>query len=303
MKLILNADDFGRSPEINSAIIRAHREGVLTSASLMVAGAAAEQAVELAKQNPQLAVGLHLVAVDGPAVLPARHIPHLVDSNDSFANAPVRLGLSYVFNPRARRELAAEVEAQFARFARFGLPLSHVDGHQHMHMHPVVFDLLVPLASHYGAGGIRVVHDDLRLALRYDGRHAVSRTIGQAIFRMLARRCRHRLAGTRLAHADRTFGFHRSGGMTEEYVLCVMDHLRHECNEVYFHPTEGDRLDVLGPNQEDLRALLSPAVRRRIRAHALQPATYRDFARQSTSGVPEATGESEPVFASKVSHP
>ncbi|HXE52580.1 MAG TPA: ChbG/HpnK family deacetylase, partial [Tepidisphaeraceae bacterium] len=73
--LIINADDFGRSASINRAIIRAHREGVLNSASLMVAGEAFEEAVELACQNPDLRIGLHVVAMDGPAVLPHALIP------------------------------------------------------------------------------------------------------------------------------------------------------------------------------------------------------------------------------------
>src|ERR1043166_8184955 len=93
VNLLVTADDFGRSPEINRAVIRAHREGILTTASLMVAGPAADEAVALARQNPTLAVGLHLVVVDGPAVLPHEQIPHLTDLSDCFPDNPVRLGL------------------------------------------------------------------------------------------------------------------------------------------------------------------------------------------------------------------
>src|SRR5579864_183500 len=157
MRLIVNADDFGRSSQINRAVLRAYREGILGSASLMVAGDAAEEAIEMARQNPGLAVGLHLVVVDGPPVLPAARLRHLVDDRGRLPDAPVRLGMKYAFSRRARRELAAEVAAQFERFAATGLPLSHVDGHQHMHMHPVVFDLLLPLGTKFGAGRVRIV--------------------------------------------------------------------------------------------------------------------------------------------------
>src|SRR5438067_12769786 len=85
-RLIVNADDFGMSEAVNEAIIRAHRQGVLTSASLMVTGEAAAQAVQLAKENPGLAVGLHLVAVMGRSVLPQSEIPTLVDAAQNFSN-------------------------------------------------------------------------------------------------------------------------------------------------------------------------------------------------------------------------
>src|SRR5438128_6027437 len=91
-RLIVNADDFGMSEAVNEAIIRAHREGVLTSTSLMVTGDAAEQAVRLAKENPGLAVGIHLVAVMGRSVLPHSEIPTLVDEAQSFSNNPTAAG-------------------------------------------------------------------------------------------------------------------------------------------------------------------------------------------------------------------
>ncbi|MGQ9768754.1 MAG: ChbG/HpnK family deacetylase, partial [Anaerolineae bacterium] len=108
-QIITTADDFGRLPAINAAIIRAHREGILTAASLMVTGDAWQEAVELARANPTLAVGLHLVVSDGRAVLPPTQIPHLVDASGRFPDDPLRLGLRYAFDRAAQRELAAEV--------------------------------------------------------------------------------------------------------------------------------------------------------------------------------------------------
>src|SRR5579864_9268054 len=102
VRLVLNADDFGRSRQINLAVERAHTQGVLNSASLMVAGEAAADAVEIARRCPGLAVGLHLVVVDGPGVL-----------EGVLPNRPLRLGVRYVFGRGARRRLKAEVTAQF----------------------------------------------------------------------------------------------------------------------------------------------------------------------------------------------
>jgi hopanoid biosynthesis associated protein HpnK len=263
-KLIVNADDFGRSTEINQAVVRAHRQGVLNSASLMVAGPAAAEAIELAHQNPALAVGLHLVVVDGDAALPPARIPHLVDGGGRLPNRPVWLGLQYAFSPAARRELKQEITAQFERFAASGLQLSHVDGHQHMHMHPAVYDLMLPLAQKFGASRIRIVRDDLRLALRYDSSHRTAKWASAAIFAGLAFRCRHcPIPGPR-----RTYGFHQSGNMTRSYVLLALQEMN-EPAEMYFHPTTGRRLDVLGPNPGDLETLLDAEVRAAVEAREL----------------------------------
>jgi hopanoid biosynthesis associated protein HpnK len=279
VKLIVNADDFGRSSEINRAVIRAHREGILTSASLMITGAAAAEAVELANQNPRLAVGLHVVLVDGRPSLPPQRIAHLVDAPGRFPNAPARLGLRYFFHPKARGELAEELAAQFEAFARTGLPLSHVDGHQHLHMHPTVFKLLIPLAERYGARGVRVVRDDLPLALECDPRRKASKIVAAATFALLARSCRGRLRSSTLVAPSRCYGFFQSGRMTPQYVTAVLGRATAPAAEMYFHPTEGPRLDALGPNPEELETLLSPEVRAAVQTRPWELCTYADLSR------------------------
>src|SRR4051812_13107841 len=122
-RLIVNADDFGASESINAAVIDAHRRGILTTASLVVNGAAAPQAVELAKANPRLGVGLHLTLCCGSSALPHSQIPALVDPQSRFRDDPVRAGMLYFFSSAARRELALEIAAQFEKFARSGLRL------------------------------------------------------------------------------------------------------------------------------------------------------------------------------------
>ena len=139
-RLILGADDFGRSSDVNRAVERAWGAGMLTSASLMVTGDAFEEAADLARRTPGLAVGLHLVLADGRAALPSDEIPHLVDARGRFPRDPLRAGLRYaLLGRRGRDELQRELAAQFERFASTGLPLAHVDGHCHLHAHPAVF--------------------------------------------------------------------------------------------------------------------------------------------------------------------
>ncbi len=104
--LIINGDDFGYSEAVNRAMIQAHQAGALTSASLMVNERAADDAVKCAKENPSLAVGLHLVLVLGRAALPSSEIPHLVDADGNFTRSSFRAGLNYYFNPAARARIA-----------------------------------------------------------------------------------------------------------------------------------------------------------------------------------------------------
>jgi hopanoid biosynthesis associated protein HpnK len=273
-QIILNADDFGRSPAINAAVRQAHRAGALTSASLMVAGDACDEAVALAHALPTLAVGLHLIISGGRAVLRPCQIPRLVDADGCFPDDPLRLGLRYTFDRVARRELAAEIAAQFERFAATGLPLSHVDGHQHLHVHPVVFSLLLPLARRYGASGVRVPADDLWLALRHD-RRGIGAKIGWAVgLGLVGGWCARRARASGLAVADRVYGVLQSGQMTEGYVVKALGELQAPTAELYFHPSLESLGEVLGPNPDDLAALLSPTVRRVIGERGLRLATY-----------------------------
>src|SRR6185503_5777037 len=112
-RLIINADDFGRSPSINAAVVRAHREGILTSASLMVNESAFDEAVELARQNPKLGVGLHLTLLCGHAALPREKIPGLVNERGELSNRPVGVGMQYYFKRELRDQLREEIRAQF----------------------------------------------------------------------------------------------------------------------------------------------------------------------------------------------
>lgn len=275
--LIITADDFGRSHQINHAVILAHQRGVLTSASLMVAGQAAAEAVELARHNPALAVGLHLVLVDGPAVLPPSRIRHLVDANGQFANAPFRLGLRYMFGAAARRELAAEIEAQFARFVQTGLAMSHVDGHQHMHLHPAVLALLLPLAQRYGARGIRLTRDRVGLALSHNRRRACREICPASALGLLSRWAARRVSRRGLHSVTRTYGLLQSGQISEAYVLDVLAELERTGEptaEIYLHPTLGPRVDALGPNPDELEVLLSPRVRQMIGQRRVRLSTY-----------------------------
>ena len=273
-QIVLNADDFGASASINSAVIRAHRQGVLTSASLMVTGEAAAGAVALAREAPDLAVGLHLVVACGRAALPPGEIPHIVDWAGFFPNDPLRAGLRYYFSRPARAELAAELQAQFERFAATGLALSHVDGHLHMHLHPTVLRLILPLAETYGARGLRLPRDELWISVAHDRRRAGLKALWAIVFGLLARYCAGQLDGHPLVVAHRVYGLMQTGQMREGYVLDLLRRLRVPTAELYFHPSLQPEDGASGPNPSDLATLLSPAVRTVIQERGLSLATY-----------------------------
>ncbi len=276
--LILTADDFGASPRANAAIALAHRDGVLAAASLMVAGAAAAEAVALARACPRLRVGLHLVLVDGRCALEPARVPGLVDRGGRFPGSPLAAGLRYGLRPGVRAQLAAEIRAQFDAFAATGLALDHVNGHHHLHMHPAVWDLVAGEAERRGAAGVRVTRDDLRLALRWDRRGLAVRAALAAALAGLARRCRRAPAGRRLRRVGRVYGVLQVGELTEAYLLWLLEAIPLADAEILFHPgAERGAMRDGGPDLET-QALISPAVRAAIAARGFRAGGYADLA-------------------------
>ena len=126
-RLIVNADDFGLSPEVNAGIIRAHRDGILGGASLMVAELAAKPAAELARHNPALDVGLHAVVCKGRSMLDAAQLRGAVGLSGKFIDNPVLAGLRYFFDRSMRAKMTDELRAQ-TRKIRESIAWSHRRG-------------------------------------------------------------------------------------------------------------------------------------------------------------------------------
>lgn len=279
-KLIVNADDFGLSAGANRAVIRAYREGVLTSTSLMVAGRGFDEAVSLAKENPGLQVGLHLTLLQGTSVLPPEELPGLVDREGNFSDDPVLTGMRFFFRRSLRRELYREIEAQILRFRETGLPLSHIDGHLNIHMHPTVFAILAELMPKYGITSFRLTREDLARDPANDGVRRFGRWLDAFIFGRLAENCRPVLARQGIFHADEVKGLLNSGRMTEQYFLQVLDCLGEGCTEVYFHPgcLPDTELAAWMPDyrhEDELAALTSHTVREKITQLGIRLGNYR----------------------------
>ena len=273
--LVLTGDDFGASHRANAAIIRAHTEGVLTAASLMVTGAAAVEATVLARAHPDLRVGLHLVLVDGRSALDANRLRGLVDKNRRFAQSPFRQGVRYGL-PGARVKLAHEIRAQFEWFAATKLPLDHVDGHHHLHMHPLAWPLVVAEAERFGAAGVRITQDDVGLTLQWNRGGLIARRAHAVALGGLARRCRRRLGGQSLRSCARTYGVLQPGGMSEAYLLWLLQRIPFADAEIMFHPGAGPDGPSDGGSDPETQALLSPKVRAAIADRGFRLGGYSD---------------------------
>ncbi len=280
-RLIVCADDFGMSPGVNAAVLRAHREGIVTEASLMVVGAAAAEAVATALRTPTLGVGLHLVLAQGTPVLPPHAIPGLVDGAGMFADEPVRTGFRYYFARELREPLEREIAAQLERFLDTGLPLSHVDGHLTLHVHPVVLDILCSLKDRYGIRAMRLPLEPLRHTLSFDRRALGQRAFEGLVFGLLGRYARARMRRHGIRHPDRMYGMHQSGHISEAYLLHLIPRLGPGTTELYCHPAVADqevrRWTPGYEREQELAALTSPRVRAAIEAAGIELIRYRDL--------------------------
>ncbi len=230
--VIFTADDFGLTESVNEAVERAHRSGILQAASLMIAGPAAADAVRRARALPDLRVGLHLVVIEGPAVLPRAEIPDLVDQQGWFPSDQLRLGIDYATRPRIRRQLAAEIRAQFAAFHATGLTLAHADAHKHMHLHPTVGRLMLDIGREFGLVRVRVPAEPPAVLARCGTRAGPGARALYHWTRLLRRQVR--AAG--MAATDHCFGIAWSGHMTEPRLHRLLAELPEGESEIYFHP-------------------------------------------------------------------
>ncbi|MBS0644612.1 MAG: hopanoid biosynthesis-associated protein HpnK [Proteobacteria bacterium] len=261
-RVTISADDFGLSEAVNEGIERAHRDGVLHAASLMVAAPAAADAVRIARANPGLRVGLHLVVIEGPAVLPPASIPDLVDAQGQFPSDQLGLGIAYFFRPSVRRQLEAEIRAQFAAFAGTGLVLDHANAHKHMHLHPTVGALMLRIGRAFGLRRIRVPAEPPAVLASCGTRVGLG---DRALFHW-TRLLRHQARSAGVAANDACFGLAWSGHMTTSRIRRLLQDLPVGDNEIYFHPAarRDPLLDRLMPHYDhegELAALLDGEVR------------------------------------------
>ena len=269
--LIVTADDFGLHESVNEAVEQTSRAGILTAASLMVGAPAAADAIRRARQLPQLRVGLHLVLADGAALLAPHVVPGLVDERGHMDGRMVVRGLRFFALPAVRKQLEAEIRAQFAAFARTGLALDHVNVHKHFHLHPTVLGLLLRVGRDCGLSAVRIPDEPLWCA-----------PVTGCFLKPWIALMRRRLRAAGLMYNDTVFGLGASGAMTETKLLTIIARLPPGVTEIYLHPATKSG-GAIGSSMsgyrhaEELAALLSPRVREAIAAAEVGQGGFADI--------------------------
>src|SRR5712692_4441105 len=281
-RLIVTGDDFGLAVPVNEAIEEAHRKGILTTASLMVGAAAAADAVARGRRLPTLKVGLHVVLVGGRPVLPPQAVPDLVDRQGEFSSHLVGAGFRFFFRPAVRRQLELEIRAQFEAFEKTGLPLDHVNGHNHMHLHPTVLRLILKIGRDFGLKAIRVPYEPPWLSWRASRKGFVGKLASSLVLGPWLSLLRWRIKRANLRSNEFIFGLHESGAMRLEVVLRILKQLPNGVTEMYFHPAtrrcpEIDRTMPEYQHQAELETLTSAAVKEVLLTAQIQRIAFSDL--------------------------
>jgi chitin disaccharide deacetylase len=284
-KLILNADDFGLTCGVNEAIIRAHREGVLTSATLMANGPAFEHAVELAKAHPALGVGCHLVLAGGPAISCRDAIPSLVDAAGRLPDS-VGLFAARVSSGSIRaNEIGIELRAQIEKIRRAGIEPTHLDTHKHTHVHPVVMRALAGVARELSIRRVRNPVESLRdsWTTSSGANDRLKSLAAAATVRVLASGFGAACGQYGLRSPDHFFGLALTGQLSAAALRRLIEALPDGSSEIMLHPgisdaelrRTGSRLQQ--HRQLELDALIDPGVRQAVAEQAVRLISYRDL--------------------------
>jgi hopanoid biosynthesis associated protein HpnK len=226
-KLIVTADDFGISREVNEAVENAHLNGILTATSLMVGEPFADDAVKRAKKLPKLAVGLHLALSRAFPSAPLDQIPDMIGPDGLFRSDLVDAGFRFFFLPKVRRQLKIEITAQFDAFAATGLSLDHVNAHNHLHLHPTVLSLMLEIGKSYGMRSIRLPRDDN------------AKGLGAVFLKPWLKLMQARLDRNRIQHNDVLLGLDETGFLDTKTLIYLIEGLSDQTAELMCHPATG----------------------------------------------------------------
>lgn len=269
-RLILNADDFGWSEGANAAICELYDRGIVTSASLMVAGPAARDAVARLADRPGLAVGLHLALVHCPPLLPPDQVRPLLDRRGRLPENTTLAGLRHLLFPSCRAAARREMEAQFKAFAALGIPWSHLDFHVHYSLTPGVLEAALAAARAYPVVGLRIPEDDFGLFRRLCPAEAGGQRWLAAWFSHRCAAQRRLLARGGYRTTQRCFGFFRSGNLDADYLCRLVRALPDGDFELHCHP---DFSTTSG--RQEFAALTTPAFRAALEKRGVFLTTYQ----------------------------
>jgi hopanoid biosynthesis associated protein HpnK len=231
-QLIVNADDFGYTAGVNRAIVEGHRDSIITSTSLMATGVAFDDAVALAHATPSLDVGCHLNLVEGVPLSPPAQVPHLVDTNGRFYNL-VELGFRVMLGSVPMTEVEREFTAQVEKIVQAGIHPTHLDTHQHTHMHPKIAGVLAKVARRYGITWVRRLCENCTPPIR-EG--AIRRRVVAMASNLFVESLQRRMDQHGLRTPDAFTGFVLTGRLTTNGLRATLEGLPDGVTELMCHP-------------------------------------------------------------------
>lgn len=271
-RLIVNADDFGMAESVNIGIIRGHREGIVTSTSLLAGGAAAGHAATLAKENPALSVGIHLcLSAERPVTAPER-IPSLA-RNGMLPSGPFDFMLRYTAGRISKNDIETELRAQIEKALSLGVTPSHFDGHQHLYMMPGVFPIAVKLAEEYGIKGVRYpVGPNV-------GIKSIARAGEKLFLEGFAVRQKRLIDESGLKRPDNFFGLPQTGRMDSAALTEIIENLPKGTSEIMCHPGLPNEVLARKINwgygwEHELAAVTDKAVKARVNTEGIELSPY-----------------------------
>jgi hopanoid biosynthesis associated protein HpnK len=284
--LIVNADDLGWTAGVNRGIAEAHRNGIVTSASLLANGVAFAGGVELARGNPRLSVGVHLNLSDGVPVAGREAVPSLVGETGDLVGGPESWLLKIAMRGLVAGEVEKEWGAQIRKVRDAGVRVTHLDGHKHVHMLPGLFEIALRLAKRNGIGAIRVSHEasSLRTALSAGAELRASAVLKQGVqargLKLLARDAREKAERAGISTSDYFCGIAQTGELTKEGIARMLRNLPEGTTELMCHPGYVDEelratsTRLQGSREKEVEILTDPAIRNLVASQGIRLIDY-----------------------------
>lgn len=291
--LIVNADDLGWTEGVNRGIAEAHRNGIVTSASLLANGAAFGSAVELVRTTPALGVGVHLNLSDGEPVAPRELVTSLLNQRGELEGKPESLLLRLARRSVSLEEVEREWDAQILKVRDSGIQPTHLDGHRHVQMLPGLFEIALRLAKRHGIAAIRISHEasSLRAALSFGTKQKGAVVMRQGVqargLKLLAPDAREQAERAGIATADYFSGIAQTGELTREGVLRLLEILPEGATELMCHPgyvdaelaKSGTRLQA--SRQKEVEILTDTEIRNLVASQGIRLIDYAFVAQEA----------------------
>lgn len=282
-RLIVNADDFGLTNGINQAVLKGFKEGILTSATLMVNTPAFHEAVSIARDNPGLGVGIHLNILRGKPILPSERVPTLVDRNGFFLKNVSLIGSKWILGRTNPQEVKEEFSAQIERALEAGVEVSHLDSERHLHN--IFIGPAIDAGRRFGIRKMRLSGENIFLV---PSTFLKRQFLKVCLLSVIASINKSILRKNSVSHPDHFFGSGSSGEMTISRFERIISKLPEGTSEIMCHPgyvaseietlkDEFGTFDLFPLRDNELKALLSPRIRESIKRAGIELISYRDL--------------------------